>query len=47
LKLFVVKFGMFSNKGMGNINGVPGKTRQFGTIIDSHLSRKEYFVQMV
>jgi len=27
---------------MGNINGVPGKKRQFGAIIDSHLSRREY-----
>jgi len=38
---------MFSNRGMGNINGVPEKRRQFGAVKNSHLSRMEYFIQMV
>jgi len=37
--------------GMGNINGVPEekkeKDNQVGAVIDSHLSRREYFIQMV
>jgi len=36
------------NIGMGNINGIPGKKITiFGAIIDSHCSRRVYFIQMV
>jgi len=36
---------MFSNRGMGNTNDVPKKP--FGAVIDSHLSRRKYFIQML
>jgi len=45
--LFIVKSGKFSNKGMGNINDMPGKKLPFGAINDSHLSRRKYFIQRV
>jgi len=35
--LFIVKFGMFTNRSMGNIGTVPEKKWHFGAVIDSHL----------